>query len=190
MLYLEDGSSRVFTRLTSSFPLLARPSTLSVRWFVNLWPLMLTVPWCSSKMSLVKLPRKMWVLGTEDNLVWNHFPMEPWNITALLALSHSYRIVWINCFSCYIYSLLVIMLHAALCQRCLWSLWMHGKGFVGRVCFSHRIPGLNIFSVVCLQCWNLTCSSTMISSVWGISLFRIIFNITRVTNQTDSPVVF
>ena len=42
--------------------------------------------------------------------------------------------------------------------------------------FSHRILRLKICSVVLLPALNPACSSAIISSAWGLSLFKITFN--------------
>ena len=44
--------------------------------------------------------------------------------------------------------------------------------------FSHRILRLKICSVVLLPALNPACSSTIISSAWGLSLFKITFSMT------------
>ena len=45
--------------------------------------------------------------------------------------------------------------------------------------FSHRILRLKICSVVLLPALNPACSSAIISSAWGLSLFKITFRITE-----------
>ena len=44
--------------------------------------------------------------------------------------------------------------------------------------FSHRILRLKICSVVHLPALNPACSSAIISSVWGLSLFKMTFSMT------------
>ena len=44
--------------------------------------------------------------------------------------------------------------------------------------FSHRILRLKICSVVLLPALNPACSSAIISSAWGLSLFKITFSMT------------
>ena len=44
--------------------------------------------------------------------------------------------------------------------------------------FSYRILGLKICSVVLLPALNPACSSAIISSAWGLSLFKMIFKMT------------
>ena len=52
--------------------------------------------------------------------------------------------------------------------------------------FSHRILRLKICSVVLLPALNPACTSEIISSAWGLSIFKITFSM---TDEADSSVV-
>lgn len=82
-----------------------------------------------------------------------------------------------------IYSLLPKILHVIFCQRIFESLWRCGRCFVVTI-FLHRTLTLNICSVVPFPQWNPACSFAMISSAWGISLIRRIFNTTCMIDHT------
>ena len=53
--------------------------------------------------------------------------------------------------------------------------------------FSHRILRLKICSVVLLPALNPACSSAIISSAWGLSLFKITFSMTLPDLYTILP---
>ena len=54
----------------------------------------------------------------------------------------------------------------------------------------HRILRLKICSVVLLPSLSPACSSAIISSAWGLSLFKMTFSITaRMTDEADSSVI-
>ena len=68
-------------------------------------------------------------------------------------------------------------LHAKPSQRPSWSLWRHGRGPVGAGGISQR-GFVGWRSVVLLPALKPACSSAMIFSAYGFSLFRMIFSMT------------
>ena len=64
--------------------------------------------------------------------------------------------------------------HAILRQRLFLNRWRHGTDSAG----VGGILRLKICSLVLLPALNPACSSAIISSAWGLSLFKIIFCMT------------
>ena len=107
----------------------------------------------------------------------NHSPVLPLNRTALWALSYSYSMARMM-LALMLYFLIVA--HRASCHILSKTFFKSMKTW-SRFCwccryFSPRILRLNICAVVLLPALKPACSSAMISSACGWSLFRMIFN--------------
>ena len=116
-----DVLSSWVTRSESSFSFPAMPSMSSANLrFVMFLPPILIVPSCSSKASFIILSRKMlksigemrhpWRTPTE---VWNHSPMAPCTITALVALAYNCCMVNMSFWPMLYF---FIVAHSASCQ--------------------------------------------------------------------------
>ena len=151
-------------------------------------PPMLTLPSWSSNASHMILSRKVLKRVGESRLPCrtpNYSPVLPLNRTALL----SYRFSMVRMMLALMLYFLIVA-HKASCRPCqvpFWSLWRHDRCWCCRY-FSQRILRLNIIcSVVLLPALKSACSSAVISSACGWSLFRMkpknipVFPLTRPT---------
>ena len=112
-------------------------------------------------------------------VVLNHSPMLPFICTALAALSQSCSMVRTR-FALILYFRMVA--HKAACHT-LSKAFLKSMKTWYRFCwcwryFAHRILRLKVCSVVLLPALNPACSSAIISSAWGLSLFKTTFSMT------------
>ena len=185
ILYLVVVISRRSTRVPASSSAFTTMSSAKRKLVISRPP-MLTLPSWSSNASHIILSVKMLKrrgLVRVDTLVTptvvlNHSPMLPWTGLHSGPCHADFQwLVW--CWRwCCISSWLPIRLRAIPCQRPSWSLWRHGRDSADAAGISRRILRLNICSVVLLPALKPACSSAIISSACGWSLFRMIFNMT------------
>ena len=187
ILYLVQVLSRLSTRASSSCSSSASASMSSAnRRLVMFLPPMLTFPSCCSRASDMIRSRKMLKrVGDRRHpcltptFVLNNFPMLQFIWTALVALSWSCSMVRTR-LALILYFRMVA--HKAACHT-LSKAFLKSMKTWYRFCwcwkyFSHRILRLKICSVVLLPALNPACSTAIISSTCGLSLFKITFSMT------------
>ena len=141
-------------------------------------PQMLTLPPWSSNASHMILSRKMLKSGGESRhpyrtVVLNHSPMLPLNRTALRALSYRFSMAHMM-LALMLYFLIVT--HKASCHNEVYEDMV--EILLMLQVFLAEDPEIEYCSVVLLPALKPACSSAMISSACGWSLFRMILNMT------------
>ena len=187
ILYRVQILSRLSTRASSSCSSSARASMSSAnhRLVMVLLP-MHTFPTCTSRASDMILSRKILKRVGErrhscltPTVVLNHSPVLPFIWTALIALSYRCSMARTR-FALILYFRMVA--HKAACHT-LSNAFLKSMKTWYKFCwcwryFSHRILRLNICSVALLPAMNTACSSAIISSAWGLSLFKMTLSMT------------
>ena len=175
MPYAVEASSRCFTDLTSSSSRPARPSMSSAKrkFVIVLSPILTVLHGLQVRQPLFSLRRCWRGWGRADILG----ALQLWFGTILQCRG----ILWFpsGCYWCCTASCLPTKLHAKLCRTPSWSPRRHGKGFAGVAGISHKYYKTEKnCSVVLLPALKLACSSLIISSACGFSLFRRILSMT------------